>query len=1098
MNFDRNTLTDGRGNLSWALLNRINFSERNLQTYRILFAIVTLVIPILVGIYEGTNPASKNYIWDRLFIVAIGATVLGLSYKNMFFRFHMGQIAIFAYYLVTLWMILVVTVNHFSPAYSMGLIAVICASGVGFSTVNRLSIYFLSTISTTTLACWLVPAPDIDRSIYIGSIATIGLISFIALRTKLIIQDHLEISESLMKTIFNESADALILAETIYFRIIECNQRLLELLGLNHKSELLGMPLFNLPGLSNEDGLVRKMDDKLLSSGQWQAELQFKISPDSAFWGDVIVKQMRISSQSCYLVRISDITDKKRAEKKLTWLASFPEKDPVPIIELSLDGRITYINPAGRRQFPEVEVKGLSHPVLFDIYAFVQRFQSENRDGSFREVESSGNYFHQNISLVSNKKLIRVYNIDIGERKRAEHAIIVSEAKNRALINAVPDSMFRINSGGIFLDYKPPINRQTEIYSDEIVAKTIFEVFPNNVALQAKSHLDEALETGRTQIFEYRVTVNGKARDHEARIVRSGPEEALAIVRDITQRKDLDRHLIAAREAAVESSRLRSEFVANVSHEMRTPLHGIMGFTELLLESDITEDEKKHAEIIRSSSGSLLTLINDLLDFSKIEAGTLGLNTVEFDLRDCVRGSVSSLMIRARNRGLNLEFSIPDDVPHELVGDPGRLRQVLNNLIGNAIKFTESGHVKVNLQIEQEINDEVMIHFCVRDSGIGIEPEQKEMIFFAFAQGDGSSTRRYGGTGLGLAITRELVELMGGRIWVESRVGEGSAFHFVASFKKQMRHLGGKRLPEASVLRNAFVLIANKNEAQRKALLNVLSRWQMNPVAVDSAQKVFHVLLSVKHPGRRFSFIIIDPDSFDDDGLTILAEINGQIGNLGAKVVVITPSNWRGDRTKYEKLGVWSFLNMPLRENILIETLLAGYARDYASNQSARRSLKEKYSRFRILIVEDNPETQRLLTDILSERGYTIKTAQNGLDAVNILETNGFELVLMDVQMPVMGGVQATVEIREGTGQNRRTPIIAMTAFATLDDQEQCLRAGMDAYMTKPLDKSELFEVMDKLLKQAATFQATEKSPGLPEPLKEIFYPDDALLMGGN
>ncbi len=1045
------------------------YANKDLQTARILCLVVTVLIPLLGVIYEGLNPEARNYASDRVVLPLIGLFFVYLSYKFRLIRDRLHQIVHVFYYLVTLWTILVASVNHFSVEYALGLVAVISASSIGFRSINQLSSYFLLTITTSSLACWLVPDPAIDRNIFVGSIAIIGLISFIALRTRLVIQQNLAISEDLMKTIFDESADALFLVKQEDQKTIDCNLRAVEMFEAEDKEQLVGTNLYNLPDLAFEIDPFEKILGDIRQNGKWEKELQFKTFKGSGFWGDMAVKDIHISKQTLHLIRISDISDRKRAQEELAWLASFPENDPVPILEMSFKGEITYANPIASHLFPKINTVGTSHPILAGITSFIEQFQQEKKTGSFREVRFRDSYFIQNISLVPNRRLIRIYNVDISERKRAEQAIAVSEAKNRALLNAVPDTMYRINQEGIFLDYKPSKDKQLAAHPEEIVTKSIHEVLPKDVAVQIKTFIDQTLESDKTQVLEYQLLVGDQMRDFEARFVVSGDAEILALVRDITKRKDLDRRLIAAREAALEASRMKSEFVANVSHEIRTPLHGIIGFTDLLTESELNPQQGEHCGVIRSSSETLLALINEILDFSKIETGELELEKIDFDLRDCLEDSMKGLLFQAQKQELRLSQNISSDVPSALTGDPGRLRQILINLIENSIKFTERGEIKLHVGVESQADDDVVLHFSVRDTGIGIPSDKLDMIFYAFAQGDGSATRKYGGTGLGLAISRQLIEMMDGSIWVESEVDKGSIFHFTGKFELQSRLRPRVSLPVPEFLDNKSALVADANPASQRILAELLSKWKMNAILVHGGQEALLEMEKAKSNGKQFDLILVDSNMPDIDGFTIVDRINQMPEFESATIVMLPTAGRRGDAARCRSLGVSAYLAKPIRQKELQEAILTCLSRktaeEAATSLVTRHSLREEKRRVRILVAEDNLVVQELSKKILESRGHTVHVVPNGKKVLSELEKSKFDLILMDLQMPLMDGLGATAAIRNREKEtDGHIPIVAMTGYAKKGDRERCLRSGMDAYVSKPIRKHELFAVIDALV----------------------------------
>ena len=906
--------------IAFNLKSLLPLYEKDLQIYREFCIVVMVLIPILGGIYENTNPGAKNFVTDRIILALVGLSVVGLSYKIQLLKIWMRQIVYFFNFTVTLWSILVASVNHFSVEYVFSLVIVILASSVSFTSVNQLSWYFLLTISSSALAGWYDPNPYVNRNIFIGSIATVGLISFLALRSKLLIQKTLEISEELMKTIFNESADAMFLVDREKQDTVDCNVSAEKMFKAKNKDSLVGIDLRNLAELAFEIDTLEKLQSEILKNGKWEKELEFKTLAGTGFWGDMVIKDIEISDKTYHLARITDVTEKKKAHEEVAWLATFPENDPVSIIELSPEGKVTYVNPMTSSSFPDLEKKELAHPILCDIQPFVRDLKSRGSSKSFREVQYNQSHYHQNISLVPNQNLIRISNIDITARIRAEQEIIASELKNQALINAIPDLMFQIDKQGVVLSYKPAKKTQN---SRNVIEKNISEIFPNDVAEQIRTSIHNAFQTKEIQVFDFQISQGNKLRDYEARIVVSSYSEVVAIVRDITNRKELDRSLIAAREAALETSRLKSEFVANISHELRTPLNGIMGFSDLLSDSELDDEQKHFIQVIRSSSQSLLKLINDLLDFSKIESGKLELELIEFNIRDCTCNSIKTLSTLAYEKGLDLNIEFDVNVPKQLSGDPGRLRQILVNLVSNSIKFTNKGKISITASQLSRSENRVEIRFTIEDSGIGIPKEKLNMIFYSFAQADGSSTREFGGTGLGLALTKQLVELMNGKIWVESKVGVGSKFHFKVKF--DIAHIKSIPVDKHSKLnlKNKKVLVVDSVPQSRKSFKDIFTKWNMKSIIVGSGQKAILEIEKSRTQKEGFSYILIDANISEIDGFTLASQISKTEDLNHSMIMILSSTGKRGDAARCREIGISAYLTKPIKPEQLLETFAA-------------------------------------------------------------------------------------------------------------------------------------------------------------------------------
>ncbi len=524
-----------------------------------------------------------------------------------------------------------------------------------------------------------------------------------------------------------------------------------------------------------------------------------------------------------------------------------------------------------------------------------------------------------------------------------------------------------------------------------------------------------------------------------------------------------------------------------MSHEIRTPMNGIIGMTELALDTKLTDSQRDCLETVKSSADSLLALLNNILDFSKIEAGKVTLDEVPFNLREVLEDTVKTLGHRAHNKGLELACQIRPEVPAEVVGDPMRLRQILINLIGNAIKFTERGEVVARATVQSQTAEQVCLHFTVADTGIGIPVEKQNLVFQAFEQADQSTTRLYGGTGLGLAIVSNLVAVMQGEVWVESQAGQGSTFHFTTLLRLQ----NGPRLRAASLpqqCQNVSVLVVDDNAASRQILVEALQNWGLKPTAVDSGDTALAALEKAYDQGIPFGLVLLDVQMPSMDGFAVAEQIKASPRTSTVPLIMLSSSTPLDD-DRCKELQVAAHLSKPIKQadlfSCLIKALGGPPKLDEPANtttivDNSNRSTPAISSRpLLILLAEDNVVNQRVAVGILEKRGHTVVIANNGKEAIQAVATQRFDLVLMDVQMPEMDGIEATGLIRRAeAAREKHTPIVAMTAHAMKGDRERCLEAGMDDYLTKPIEVKELLMTIDRL----ASAKSGNRDPVGPTP----------------
>ncbi|MGO8880422.1 MAG: response regulator [Desulfomonilaceae bacterium] len=762
-----------------------------------------------------------------------------------------------------------------------------------------------------------------------------------------------------------------------------------------------------------------------------------------------------------------DITERKQMEEALrksrAGFNSIVEKTSDGIIVLDREGIILYVNTAARSM---LRASGKT----FEGTKFVPSVEWDGKAGEIPIQRLEGNPGIGEVIVKDTNwegwaaQLVMLH--DITEQKLAEERLRHANQEQQRLLSTAATAIFTLDSAGIVTGVNEEFCSITGFEKDDIIGK------PSSVLREQQG--DESCRL-------FPVVANDRLCRHQCSI-QTKDGRVLSVLKNVSVERDdtgtviggiasfIDvTELIEARKLAEQASVAKSEFLANMSHEIRTPMNGIIGMTQLALNTQINEEQRDYLQSVMISADSLLGLINDILDFSKIEAGKLELAPVQFSLRDCIADTMTTVAIGADNKGLELVYSIPSNIPDAVIGDPGRIRQILVNLVGNAIKFTAKGEVAINTELELKTDYEVCVHFSVADTGIGIPPEKQAKIFNAFEQADNTTTREYGGTGLGLSITARLVEMMKGRIWVQSEMGKGSVFHCMVWLSLSTEP-ASRRIPlDVSSLKGVNVLVVDDNATNRRILEESLRAWGMKVTSVDGGKAALEEMKNGEITGSPFTIVLVDYMMPGMDGFELAEKIKADPSIANSTMIMLTSAGQRGDAARCLELGISAYLLKPINQKQLLETICGSLQKDAVTKTRpsllTRHSIRESKRSLNILLAEDNLINQKLAVSLIQKMGHKVSIAQNGRLALEAIERETFDIILMDVQMPEMDGLEATqaIRTRESLIGRPRIPIIAMTAYAMAGDRDRCLEAGMDGYVSKPISAQELFETIENI-----------------------------------
>ena len=680
------------------------------------------------------------------------------------------------------------------------------------------------------------------------------------------------------------------------------------------------------------------------------------------------------------------------------------------------------------------------------------------------------------------KKVVGTFGVsrDITAQQEALNALSQSERLNRQIVDTALDAFVGMDAEGTIIDWNPQaeviFGWKPEAALGQTLAATII---PERFRDAHVAGLKRFLETGEGSVIQRRlelVAMHKSGREFPIEVTISPIHVAdsyifSAFVHDITNRKQAEKELRKSKEVAESANQAKSDFLANMSHEIRTPMNAVIGMTELVLDTELTQSQNEYLGMVRDSANSLLRLINDILDFSKIEAGKLQLDSTVFSIRNTLGDTLRSLLVRAHREELELACHIDPAVPDALVGDPSRLRQVVVNLVGNAIKFTQRGEVIVHVEVDRKDDQSALLHFAVADTGIGIAREKLKSVFQAFEQADTSTTRQYGGTGLGLTICSKLTRLMQGTIWAESELGQGSTFHFTA-------RLGISDIPPNTpskrIVQGSRVLIVDDNATNRLILDEMLTNWGIETSCVEGVDQAIESLRRACEVGHGYDLVLSDVHMPDKDGFALASEIRNDEKLAGAVIMMLTSGDRAEDVQQCREFGVSAYIRKPIKQSELFDSLIAALAIDGTGDSGTPGAEKSQRNEIviphlRFLLAEDSVVNQKLALSLLKNWGHSGEVVNNGKEAVELVAREPFDVVLMDVQMPEMDGLEATRKIRQSEfGTDRHLPIIAMTAHAMKGDRELCIESGMDDYVSKPVRPWQLINTLSRFFAEDA------------------------------